>query len=99
MRDATVGKNVYVRGTWIDPKTRTYVDPQNVFFRVEPPAGGSLTQYQYGDSSGQVVREQQGVYSLIVNLSTVGMWLFRVFSTGTWVDSDVQAINVTDPRI
>ena len=61
--------------------TGTLIDPENVFFKLKDPSGGSAL-YQYGVNS-ELVRSDTGVYYVDVNASAPGGWWYRFYSTGS----------------
>lgn len=92
-REFPYGATVRVRGTFTNPTTGAVLDPTVVKVSYRLGRAGTVTTKIYG-TDPEVVKEGTGIYYLDLNLSTVGDWHWRIWSTGTGQTADEGTIRV-----
>jgi hypothetical protein len=95
-----VGNVLAIKGTFTDPDTGDHVDPTAVFIEWITPAGVTVTR-QHG-VDGAFSRLSAGVYLYPLSLDEAGLWVVRMYSTGTGQASTQElawaiAVATTDP--
>lgn len=73
------GNVVTISGEWTDADTGDFVDPTTVTVQVKNPLG-LMTSYVV--TSGQIVRDELGKFSLDLEPDIQGIWSYNWIGTG-----------------
>ena len=94
MHSYDYGDQVVSTATFTTAATGAAVDPTNVYFSFKTPVPNSvITTYHFGVDP-EITNTAVGVYSVTLNITEVGDWHYRWYSTGTGRAAAEGAFNV-----
>ena len=87
MRTVDLGDAIRITGTFSIRSSGVATDPTTIVFKVRNPAA-VVTTYTYdAEELDGVLRSGEGIYYLDYTPATAGLYVVRIYGTGTVIES------------